>query len=247
VYARNYTTGGVGGWLALGNARLEVSWELLSAGIASAAGQPTASNLNPALRALNLADARAQLGWSLGWAELSGFAAQRVGYTGGSASRWGGVAASVPVSASVSLIGRYEYEPFDPLLHQAARQTTSLGVRLGAGSRRSQTVEAAAGVARSALVVPDAFGRKVLQVQVTQASRVELLASYTDWLAIPLEQVAPGRWTTTGPVPSGLIRLLVRVDGGPWQVPANLRRETDEFLGAVGLLTVDEAPLAATP
>ncbi len=80
-------------------------------------------------------------------------------------------------------------------------------------------------------------GTKEIRVRVAGASRVELMADFTGWAPRALRRRG-GVWTYEGRLPAGPHRLAVRIDGGPWLVPANLPTVHDEFGGAFGLVTV---------
>lgn len=237
VYDRGYTNGELGGWVRLGLATLRVSWEVLAAGTALDAQGRDLSDVNPALRSYTLSDARAELGWDVSRIEFTAYAGQRFGRSMGP-SRWGGVHALVPLAPGLALVARHEREPMDPLLHQPDRTSTSLGFRVGQSGRAAAAGQASRGVARAASVSRDSQGRAHIAVEVAGARAVELLASFNDWVPVPLERDGQDWWRTPMPVAPGLVRLMVRVDGGAWQVPGNLPAEPDEFLGSVGLLTV---------
>jgi hypothetical protein len=86
-------------------------------------------------------------------------------------------------------------------------------------------------------LVSDTVGRPHLVVTAQSAAVVELAASFTDWEPVPLVRRGT-RWELDRLVPSGAHRVLVRVDGGPWMVPANLPAADDDFGGRVGIITV---------
>jgi hypothetical protein len=90
---------------------------------------------------------------------------------------------------------------------------------------------------RLALVVGDTSGQARLIVTAPRGELVELAASFTQWQPVPLARRGD-RWELDLPVPSGAHRVLVRVDGGPWVVPANLPAADDDFGGRVGIVTV---------
>ena len=71
------------------------------------------------------------------------------------------------------------------------------------------------------------------------ANRVELMGDLTSWEPVALTSSGTGRWMTTLPVPVGIHRVNVRVDGGQWIVPPGLPGSTDEFGGAAGILIVE--------
>ena len=76
-----------------------------------------------------------------------------------------------------------------------------------------------------------------LRVLAPGAARVEVRGDWTEWRSMPMT-VAGDAWELTAPLPSGTRRLMIRVDGGAWRVPANLAGADDEFGSRVGLLVV---------
>lgn len=71
------------------------------------------------------------------------------------------------------------------------------------------------------------------------ATHVEIAATFTQWEPTALVADGAGAWTFAVQLPSGPHRMLVRVNGGEWMVPANLPALDDPELGArVGILTV---------
>lgn len=79
---------------------------------------------------------------------------------------------------------------------------------------------------------------RLIRVRVSGARAVELAGDFTDWLPLPMTAVGSDSWELALPLPQGLRRLAIRVDGGPWLAPAGTRRAFDEFGGEVGLLIV---------
>jgi hypothetical protein len=92
------------------------------------------------------------------------------------------------------------------------------------------------GVARLALVT-DSAGQSRLVVTAPNGLLVELAASFTNWEPVPLVRRGDV-WEFDRSIPSGVHRVLVRVDGGPWSVPANLPATADDFGGRVGIVTI---------
>jgi hypothetical protein len=86
-------------------------------------------------------------------------------------------------------------------------------------------------------VLSDSTGQSRLVVMAPLGERVELVATFTNWEPVAL--VRSGEvWALDRVVPSGVHRVLVRVDGGPWMVPLNLPAAADDFGGTVGIITV---------
>ena len=71
------------------------------------------------------------------------------------------------------------------------------------------------------------------------ADRVELMGDFTRWEPVALVSEGRAQWRTTLPVPVGIHRVNIRVDGGQWIVPPGLPGSTDEFGGAAGILIVE--------
>lgn len=77
-----------------------------------------------------------------------------------------------------------------------------------------------------------------LTFRVAGAQVVEVMADFTDWVPVALERVEPDLWRVTLPVTPGRHRLNLRVDGGPWGVPAGTTPVADDFQGTVGAVVV---------
>jgi hypothetical protein len=92
------------------------------------------------------------------------------------------------------------------------------------------------GVLRLALVT-DSIGHSRLVVTGASDATIEIAGSFTNWEPVLLVRRG-GAWELDRPIPSGAHRVLIRVDGGEWFVPANLPAAADDFGGTVGILTV---------
>jgi hypothetical protein len=92
------------------------------------------------------------------------------------------------------------------------------------------------GVLRLALVT-DSAGQSRLVVTAPNGALIELAASFTSWEPVQLARRGDV-WELDRPIPSGVHRVLVRVDGGPWSIPANLPATADDFGGRVGIVTI---------
>ncbi len=71
------------------------------------------------------------------------------------------------------------------------------------------------------------------------AAAVELMGDFTGWEPIALVRSGQREWTANVPIPAGIHRVNLRVDGGQWIVPPGLPSSTDEFGGAAGILIVE--------
>lgn len=70
------------------------------------------------------------------------------------------------------------------------------------------------------------------------ASGVEIVGDFTDWQPVAMTGMPNGEWRIERNIVPGPHRVAIRVDGGPWRVPANLPRVEDDFGGEVGIVIV---------
>ena len=80
-------------------------------------------------------------------------------------------------------------------------------------------------------------GESSIEVSVHGAQRVELMADFTDWSPVELGRDGDVL-RLERPIPPGLHRVAIRIDGGAWTAPANLPRVNDDLGGVVGLVSV---------
>jgi hypothetical protein len=87
-------------------------------------------------------------------------------------------------------------------------------------------------------VVAGTGGPVTLRVRPVGAARqVEVMGDFTEWQPVALEQRGAA-WERALAVSPGPHRVLVRVDGGPWQPPGNVAVADDDFGSTVGLIVV---------
>ena len=83
-----------------------------------------------------------------------------------------------------------------------------------------------------------AGGARAILLRAPGATRVELSADFTGWQPAEARHVGGELWELRVRVAPGLHRLVVRLDGGRWTVPAGLPPAPDDFGGEVGVLVV---------
>ena len=242
---RTVTQGSLGGWTRRGPL------------IASLSATPTVARdtaFTDAELALRAETRRAELGASLG---------ARVGSAGPGRSTWAGASAVVPVAGALALVLAGGTYPSDPTQGLPGGSYLSAAVRLTSRPRprapetpRTPSVAAppprpapslepsptiaGARPAGAALAVRDlGGGRRAIRVQAPGATRVELMADFTDWEARDLVRGSADWWEITLPVTRGTHRMNVRVNGGAWTVPAGMTAIRDDFSGVVGILVVE--------
>jgi predicted carbohydrate-binding protein with CBM48 len=144
--------------------------------------------------------------------------------------------------------GRY---PTDPVSGSVAGRYASAGVRLRTALTRPPAIrdpqrlgrspangDGGAGFTARLDVQPAPDGMVRLVVYAAAASAVELAGDFTDWRPVALHRTVEGAWDSVLPIPSGVHRVNVRIDGGVWTVPAGTTRVADEFGGEVGIVAV---------
>jgi hypothetical protein len=87
-------------------------------------------------------------------------------------------------------------------------------------------------------VRPSGGGQHTFLMRAPVASRVELIGDFTGWQPVPLTRDPNGTWRVTLAIDTGLHRMNVRVDDGPWGVPPGLTALADDFGGIVGVLEI---------
>jgi len=147
----------------------------------------------------------------------------------------GGRYPTEPVSGSVA--GRYVSGGVRLRLASPARLSARTTIPSASRPGTPADGDPVAGVRLEVLPRPDGVVRLVLYVANTAAG-VELAGDFTDWQPLQLRRTADGMWETVLPIPSGVHRLNVRIDGGGWIVPAGLTRAADDFGDEVGIMTV---------
>ena len=81
-------------------------------------------------------------------------------------------------------------------------------------------------------------GKRAIRLYAPKAASVELMADFTDWKTVNLENAGGGWWSSPFLLTPGIHELNVRIDGGPWITPPGLPSKTDEFGGSVGILII---------
>ena len=162
---------------------------------------------------------------------------------------YGEISAAVPLNRWLALSlagGKY---PSDPVRHALGAAYLSAGLQLRTARRAAPSVPLQpTGVLRGRplptekdappLEVTGSEERRTLRVRAPDASSVEVMGDFTDWLPVHLARVAPGIWEIELAIPAGVHRVNVRLDGGPWSAPGGARLERTEFGESVGILVV---------
>jgi hypothetical protein len=210
---------------------------------------------------LAYADTELWGGYRRGAVELDGTAGIRAGDLGLGARAWVNAGAALWVARRVAMVVGAGAYPADILQGVPGGRYATLAVRVsarGARSRAAGVAEASAALARAVarpragegvptesrgaargFTVEPARGGHRLALRAPGAERVEVMGDFTRWEPVALTRDARGRWQVVLPIPSGARRFNVRVDGGPWTVPAGVAVVEDDFGGSVGVLSIE--------
>ncbi len=92
---------------------------------------------------------------------------------------------------------------------------------------------------RSLLLTRQPGGGTSLAILAPGATRVELMADFTDWLPVALVPREEGWFELESPLPPGTHPVNVRYDGGAWTPPPGSPTMRDEFGGVVGVVRAE--------
>jgi hypothetical protein len=182
------------------------------------------------------------------WAEGDGTDDRERASTG----LYGDVSLFMSVSERISIAVSGGSYPSDPLRRLLAARHVDAGVRLrfvgrdvrSASAISDATLAAALGrltmqtTGQARLEIAPAGDPRMLTVHAPGATSVELMGDFTDWQPATLRQAGAGTWEILLPLTPGVHRVNVRLDGGPWIVPAGARPERSDFGGVVGVVVV---------
>jgi hypothetical protein len=164
--------------------------------------------------------------------EVGATAGARAAFLNATSGGWGSVDVAAWLAPNLALVTTAGRSLEDVSRGVPRTQYVSVGLRIAMRSHPS------VGDARLPATVPKAVvTRNGVVLRVSAATSVELMADFTDWAVVPLER-SGDEWKLDRPVPPGLHRVAIRVDGGGWTAPAGLPHATDDLGGVVGLITV---------
>jgi hypothetical protein len=187
-----------------------------------------------------LTDAMVSGRWRLGAFGLDASLGRRFGGHTRGLTLWG-VSAYRGITPQLEFVASAGRSGSDPVTAVPGARYFALGLRLRVRSGPPPLLlPPAPTTGAAAFRVGPALGSgREIVVRLAGAHRVELAGDFTDWRPMPLEPSGEGAWRAVLSVPSGLHRLAMRVDGGPWHAPPGLRPITSEFGGEVAEIVVE--------
>lgn len=191
----------------------------------------------------------------VGWRAVSGAFDVEAGVgtrfttPGPPAHTYGDVSAVVRLTQWMELVAAAGSYASDPVRGTIASRFVTAGVRLTPRPRAAAVRQMAASVSPYAAEAPpsltgarvsieQADDRSILVVEAPGARLVEVMGDFTGWLPVALDASGAGLFRYALPLPAGVQRFNLRLDGGPWGVPQGVTVESDDFGGSVGVLVV---------
>ncbi len=228
-------TGEVGSWWRHGPDQFSVATELTFT--QSEFRTPTSSGEQRTV--FDVRYAEVATGWQrwLGRATLSASAGARLGIDNVTArSAWVTAGATYAILSHLSVVAAAGRTPADYVRGVPESRFVALSLRIGArGASRPRP--GGDSVRGPILTIDGGVDHHTVHVRAPSASRVEVMADFTEWQPVELT-AGPAGWTLDLAISSGLHRVLIRVNGGAWMVPPNLTRGRGDFGSDVGLITV---------
>ena len=178
--------------------------------------------------------------WQRGSLELAATLARRLGSATLQATSWS-LSATRWLTPRLAVVGGAGHYAADPASSLPAGRYATLALRVGVGGHAPAAPEnpplaVEAGFTRARR---GADGLVALEVAAPGARAVELMGDFTDWTPVTLARGRGGLWQVRLPIPPGIHRLVVRLDGGAWRPPPGARPALNEFGVPVGAVLVD--------
>ncbi|HEX6106933.1 MAG TPA: glycogen-binding domain-containing protein [Gemmatimonadales bacterium] len=195
---------------------------------------------SPATRRMSLTDAVLSTRWRVADVDLDLALGRRFGHNTPELTIWG-VSGSRALTDNLALVAGAGRAGSDPVTAVPGARYVVMGLRLRLGPPATAIHSAPAPQPEQApfRVGPPLPAGREIAVRAPGAGGVELAADFTDWRPVALEPSADGSWRVVLPIPPGLHRLAVRIDGGPWRAPAGSRAVASEFGGEVAEIVID--------
>lgn len=155
-------------------------------------------------------------------------------------SIWG-LSASRDLSPSLALVAAAGRAGSDPVTSVPGARYYAVGLRLKVGAPLLAPLPAppVADASAAFRIGPAVAAGREIVVQAPEAERVELAGDFTDWRPVALRRWGEDSWRALLPVPPGLHRLAIRIDGGEWQAPPGTRAIESEFGSEVAEVVVE--------
>ena len=195
-------------------------------------------------------DLRSSARWQRASIVLEGVVGARVWSRGGGRGVYGEGSATLTLGRQAALVvsaGRY---PTDAVSGSLAGRYMTAAVRLGritvrrpatpvfSGNSHASEPHSSPSTTVTRLEIETRRDDAVrLTVYAPGATVVEISGDFTDWRPVALSRspTTADAWLASLRIPSGIHRINVRRDGGPWMAPGGTTRSADDYDGEVGV------------
>ncbi|HYC52445.1 MAG TPA: glycogen-binding domain-containing protein [Gemmatimonadaceae bacterium] len=144
------------------------------------------------------------------------------------------------ISSQIAAVAGGGREPAQPTRGLPARSFGSLGVMLAYWPipRGVVPVESPANLVQAFEL--RAAGTEVQRItaRIGGVETVEIMGDFSDWEPLPLIRRGRDQWELLVPMPPGIHRMNLRIDGGKWIAPPGMPTVNDGFSGEVGVVVV---------
>lgn len=165
------------------------------------------------------------------------------------AQTWLSASLTAWLTSGVAVLASGGRFPDDPIQGFGGGRFVSVGVRVATrrpdrmvlptrGTPLDQLPRRPSGPIALRVVTTEQDAVRELIVTAPGARQVDVQGELTGWVPLPLRQLPDGRWVLRLRLAPGPQRLVVRLDGGPWIVPAGTTRLEDEFGSESGLIVI---------
>ena len=234
-----------GGWSKFG--RLDVGLWLKRTGLTApsdeSSGNPRDTlQVGAGQRTLqdHYTDAEATLGWTHGSLALEAGAGRRFGKAVRFTSWY--VRGLLQLTSRVGLVATSGQFPVDVVSGLPSGSFTTLSMRINLRNDSPRTrPSVSTPISRSGFFEArrDDQNRTRISVLVPDAQAVEMMGSFSDWEPVLLVPDGSGQWVLRMYLRPGLHEVNIRINGGPWMVPAGLPSVDDDLGGRVGVFLVE--------
>jgi len=178
------------------------------------------------------------LKWATGALSMSGHVTRRFG-AGIVAQTWWEGSAALRLTPFASLVTKSGRIASEPVLGLRGGKYTTVGLRVD----MLPHVAPHPAAERANRAVVERIGHEGVRLRFTLPASVRhatLASDLTDWKPIALSRTDDGRWEVVLSAKSGIHRVNISADDGPWLAPPGLPAADDGFGANVGLLVVED-------